>query len=221
MLLLQGGGKNGTGERKKWEQKQKHNREQVLGIGKLKGQEKKTSTDEIRDDESLEATTRSFQSTYLEGKRRPPPSRRLMENQNNRTNSPPCLWKCRGQPSHQDGDARRAVTSHLALLGQSSVPNGATRAAIWLQVVTRSARRAKEGGETRAGGEGQFLYLRLREIRKSTFQPTLRTCCSNLLRTRFKGGMAVIALEYAQSIPVQGKDRRWGMNNTGCIKSSQ
>lgn len=117
------------GKKKTTEEKEKSwsrnktvsNREWELGNKELErlGEKNLPLTTEGEDGKPFEATNRSFQSTYLECKRRPSSSRRLIENQNNRTNSPTCLWKCWGQLFHKVEDARRAVTSHFALLGQA------------------------------------------------------------------------------------------------------
>lgn len=69
------------------------NREWELSNKELErpGEKNLPLTTEGEDGKPSKATNRSFQSTYLECKRRPSSSRRLIENQNNRTNSPTCL----------------------------------------------------------------------------------------------------------------------------------
>lgn len=125
LLLLQGRGKKKNPQRKRkksWSRnKTVSNREWELGNKELErpGEKNLPLTTEGEDGKPFKATNRSFQSTYLQCKRRPSSSRRLIENQNNRTNSPTCLWKCWGQLFHKVEDARRAVTSHFALLGQA------------------------------------------------------------------------------------------------------
>lgn len=119
------GGKKKNPQRKRkksWSRnKTVSNREWELGNKELErpGEKNLPLTTEGEDGKPFKATNRSFQSTYLQCKRRPSSSRRLIENQNNRTNSPTCLWKCWGQLFHKVEDARRAVTSHFALLGQA------------------------------------------------------------------------------------------------------
>lgn len=121
------------------------------------------------DDESLEATPRSFQSTYLEGKRRPSPPRRLMEKQNNRTNGPTRLWKHRGQLFSPRWGGQKS--SYFTL--------GAIRAQLCSERRNVCSDLAGNGDEKHllCQGKGRnesrrrrtIFYLQLREIRTGNF----------------------------------------------------
>lgn len=81
---------------------------------------------------------------------------------------------------------------------------------IWLEVVTRSTRCAKEGESESSRERRANFYLQLTERREANsnklFELVARISCD----LTFKGGPAVIVLECVQwqSIPKQGTDRK-------------
>lgn len=97
---------------------------------------------------------------------------------------------------------------------------------IWLEVVTRSTRCAKEGGKREQERERRAnFYLQLTKRRKANFNKLFELVAGISWDLQFKGGPAVIVLEWAQwqSIPKQGTDRKciWTIQATSKAASNK